>query len=186
MAKKAQHYVDNLAFLAALKDYRSACLKAKKAKHEAPQLPEYIGECFLKIATHLSHKPNFVNYTFRDDMVSDGIENCLTYVGNFDPSKSTNPFGYFTQIIYFAFVRRIQRERKHTYIKYKLIEQAQIDGGAHVQPEDGGTSTSNGDSMLKFDNVKDFITRFDEHTSARRERRRAAKQKNDATEDATA
>ena len=82
---------------------------------EKPRVSNYIGECFLKIANGLSHKPNFMNYTFKDDMVSDGIENCLQYIHNFNPDKSNNPFAYFTQIIYYAFIRRIQREKnKHT------------------------------------------------------------------------
>jgi hypothetical protein len=168
------NYVDNAKFLAALKEYRADVRKAKKAKKPAPQIPEYVGECFLKIATHLSSKPNFMNYTFRDDMISDGIENCLVYIHCFDPTKSSNPFGYFTQVIYFAFIRRIQREKKHTYIKYKLVEKAYIDGGAHVRGEHG--QNPQGDSnILKFDNVSDFINRYDDYTSKRAARRKQAK-----------
>ena len=87
-----------------------------------PPVPDYVGECFLKIANGLSFRPNFINYTYRDEMISDGIENCLQYVYNFDPNKSNNPFAYFTQIIYFAFIRRIQKEKKQTHIKHKIIE----------------------------------------------------------------
>ncbi len=133
-------------------------------------MSEYLGECFLRIATHLSYKPNFVNYTFRDDMISDGIENCLVYVHNFNPAKSKNPFGYFTQIIFYAFIRRIQREKKHTYIKYKLMEKQLIDGQSHdagVVPQDA--------TMLNFDNVQEFITRFDDFTIKRRDRRKLTK-----------
>ena len=96
---KKEHYVDNKAFLAAMIEYRKICNKAKKDKRDKPPVTDYIGECFLKIANHLSYRPNFINYTFRDDMISDGIENCLQYLDNFDPSKSNNPFAYFTQII---------------------------------------------------------------------------------------
>lgn len=174
MAKKPEHYVDNAAFLAALKEWRAACHTARKKKQDPPNIPEYIGECFLKIATHLSYKPNFAGYTFREDMISDGVENCLVYIHNFDPEKSNNPFGYFTQIIYFAFIRRIQREKKHTYIKYKLMEQQHLDGGAATPASDGTTAPADG-SMLNFDNVKDFIHRFDTYTSNRRERRKQAK-----------
>ena len=174
MAKKTEHYVDNAAFLAALREWRAACHKAATKHKESPPIPDYVGECFLKIATHLSYKPNFVNYTFRDDMISDGVENCLVYIHNFDPEKSSNPFGYFTQIIYYAFIRRIQREKKHTYIKYKLMEQQVIAGGAST-PAPDGTSTPADGAMLNFDNVKDFIHRFDSYTASRRERRRQAK-----------
>jgi hypothetical protein len=174
LAKTSTHYVDNARFLAEIKTYRAACAKAKRAKQPIPDLPEYIGKCFLDIATHLSYKPNFVAYTYREDMISDGIENCLVYFHNFDPDKSSNPFGYFTQIIYYAFIRRIQKERKHTYIKYKALEQAVIAGGAHTSVE-GGERIPADTTMLEFDNVKDFIRRFDDYTAVRKERRKAAK-----------
>jgi len=92
-----------------------------------PPVTNYIGECFLKIANHLSYRPNFINYTFRDDMISDGIENCLQYLDNFNPEKSNNPFAYFTQIIYYAFVRRIQKEKKQVTIKQKMIAEGNYD-----------------------------------------------------------
>ena len=119
--KKSEHYVNNADFLEAMKGYRKEVNKAIKEKKEKPPVGNYIGSCFLKIANHLSYRPNFINYTFRDDMISDGIENCLQYLDNFNPSKSKNPFAYFTQIIYFAFVRRIQKEKKQVTIKQKLI-----------------------------------------------------------------
>ena len=123
MAKRpTAHYVDNKRFLQAMKDWKEQCEEALQTGDEPPRVTNYIGECFLKIANGLSHKPNFMNYTFREDMVSDGIENCLQYIHNFNPSKSNNPFAYFTQIIYYAFIRRIQREKKQTHVKNKLIE----------------------------------------------------------------
>jgi hypothetical protein len=121
------HYVDNKKFLQALIDYRKLMDAANAAGEEIPRVPDYIGECFVKIATHLSYKSNFINYTFRDDMISDGIENCLTAAAKFDPSKSSNPFAYYTQIIYFAFIRRIQKEKKHQATKYKIIENLDLD-----------------------------------------------------------
>ena len=119
--KKTEHYVDNKLFLEAMKEYRKSCNKAKREKKNKPPVTDYIGSCFLKIANHLSYRPNFINYTFRDDMISDGIENCLQYLDNFNPAKSNNPFAYFTQIIYYAFIRRIQKEKKQIQIKSKLI-----------------------------------------------------------------
>jgi hypothetical protein len=129
--KKKQKYVDNKLFLEAMLDYRSKVIEWKKSSNSGdmntrPRVPNYIGECFLKIATHLSHKPNFINYTFRDEMICDGIENSLQYIDNFDPEKSRNPFAYFTQIIYYAFLRRIAKEKKLLYIKYKMTENANI------------------------------------------------------------
>ena len=125
--KKSEHYVDNKVFLQAMIEYKDRCEKAEKRKRKKPPVTNYIGECFLKIANHLSYRPNFINYTFRDDMISDGIENCLQYLDNFNPKKSNNPFAYFTQIIYYAFIRRIQKEKKQTNIKYRMIEQGNID-----------------------------------------------------------
>ena len=124
---KKEHYVNNKEFLEAMKLYRKSVNKAKREKRPKPPVTDYIGSCFLKIANHLSYRPNFINYTFRDDMISDGIENCLQYLDNFNPAKSSNPFAYFTQIIYYAFVRRIQKEKKQTSIKYKMIEDANLD-----------------------------------------------------------
>ena len=124
--KKSEHYVDNKVFLQAMIEYKDRCDKAEKRKRKKPPVTNYIGECFLKIANHLSYRPNFINYTFRDDMISDGIENCLQYLDNFNPKKSNNPFAYFTQIIYYAFIRRIQKEKKQTHVKHKIIEKSMM------------------------------------------------------------
>ena len=94
-----KHYVNNADFLTALIKYRDDCKVAKENNETEPKIPDYIGECFLKIAEHLSRKPNFISYTYRDEMISDGVENCIQYFRNFDPDKSKNPFAYFTQII---------------------------------------------------------------------------------------
>ncbi len=116
------HYVNNADFLAAIKEYKQKVLEAEESGAEKPQVSNYIGECILKIATHLSYKPNFINYSYKDDMILDGIENCIQYIDNFDPTKSSNPFAYFTQIIFYAFLRRIAKEKKQSYIKNKLIK----------------------------------------------------------------
>jgi len=125
--KKTENYVNNKEFLDALVIYKMDCAKAEAAGEPLPRIPNYIGECFHKIATHLSYKPNFVNYMFRDDMISDGVENCVMYIKNFDPQKSTNPFAYFTQMIYFAFLRRISKEKKQLEIKSKILERSGYD-----------------------------------------------------------
>ena len=138
MAKRkstAAHYVDNKVFLQAMKEWKEQCEEAEQTGEEKPRVSNYIGECFLKIATHLSYRPNFINYTYREEMISDGIENCLQYLDNFNPAKSNNPFAYFTQIIYYAFVRRIQKEKKQVTIKHKLIMDANYDD-VSLQPGD--------------------------------------------------
>ena len=125
--KKPEHYVNNKEFLLAMTEYKRLVNESAKNNQPKPPVTNYIGECFLKIANHLSYRPNFINYTFRDDMISDGIENCLQYLDNFNPEKSNNPFAYFTQIIYYAFVRRIQKEKKQVVIKQKMIADSNYD-----------------------------------------------------------
>jgi hypothetical protein len=144
--KKKEHYVNNKDFLDALVQYRIHVQEAKDQGKPKPRVPEYVGECFLKIATHLSYRPNFVNYMFKDDMICDGIENCLQYIDNFNPAKSTNPFAYFTQIIYFAFLRRIQREKKQLDIKTRILEKSGFDEVFSVD-EGSGLSTSDLNSI---------------------------------------
>ena len=121
---KSEHYVNNKEFLNALIKYQEDIEIARLQDKHKPVIPRYIGECFLKIANHLSFKPNFVNYMFKEDMISDGIENCVQYIHNFNPEKSRNPFAYFTQIIHYAFLRRIQREKRQLEIKNKIIEKS--------------------------------------------------------------
>ncbi len=125
--KKSEHYVNNKELLEALIVHRKRVETAKQNNLPKPPITNYLGECFLKIATHLSYKPNFVNYMFREDMISDGVENCVQYIHNFDPEKSKNPFAYFTQIIHYAFLRRIQKEKKQLDIKTKIIERSGYD-----------------------------------------------------------
>ena len=120
------HYVDNAVFLEAMIEYKKQYYISKNNDEELPIISEYLGSVFLKIAQRLSFRPNFINYAFKDDMISDGIENCLHYIHNFNPEKSTNPFAYFTQIIYYAFIRRIQKEKKQLYIKFKSMQNYEI------------------------------------------------------------
>jgi len=157
MSKK--HYVNNADFLTALMDYRSECDMAKKSGKPDPKIPDYIGECFLKIAEHLSRKPNFISYSFRDEMICDGIENCLMYFRNFDPDKSKNPFAYFTQIIYYAFLRRIMKEKKQLYVKYKATQQFGILDENEVYEDEHG----NIKQFELYDNISEFIETFEEN-----------------------
>ena len=120
--KKKEHYVDNKKFLAELIIYRQQITEAEEAGDPKPRVSNYIGECFLKIATHLSYRPNFINYMYREDMIGDGIENCIQYIHNFDPEKSKNPFAYFTHIVYYAYLRRIAKEKRQQSIREKILE----------------------------------------------------------------
>ena len=128
MAKNSDHYIDNKLFYSEMIEWKNQVKSAEETDDPKPPVTEYIGQCFLLIAERLSTRPNFVNYPFREEMVGDAIENCLMYAGNFDPDKSKNPFAYLTQITYYAFLRRIQREKKQDHIKYKLMEAADAKG----------------------------------------------------------
>ena len=124
--KKPIHYVDNKELLKAMVAFRDDVIASRAAEKPKPRIPSYVGECIMKISTHLAFRPNFSKYPFREDMISDGIENCLQYIENFDPAKSENPFAYFTQIIYFAFIRRIQKEKKYLYSKHAATQMAEL------------------------------------------------------------
>ena len=149
--KRSEHYVNNKEFLAALIRYREDREIAEIQGKPRPVIPRYIGECFLKIANHLSFKPNFVNYMFKEDMISDGIENCVQYIHNFNPEKSQNPFAYFTQIIHYAFLRRIQREKRQLEIKNKIIERS---GYSEVFDDN---NTHDGSNYSDYNSIKDNV-----------------------------
>lgn len=176
---EASHYVDNKKFLAALIDYKKSIDAAKSNGLPIPQVPRYIGECFIKIATHLSYKSNFINYTFKDDMISDGIENCLTAASKFDPEKSSNPFAYYTQIIYFAFIRRIQKEKKHQATKYKIIENLDMD--AIIQNGDDSEASRQLIDYLKkqLDNIDPERRETPAQTKTRKRKAASAELDND-------
>jgi|TARA_B100000900_G_scaffold255423_1_gene217639 hypothetical protein len=163
--KRSEHYVNNKEFLAAIIEYKRQVREAAEKEFPGitdqelktwkspnkPRITNYLGECFLKIATHLSYKPNFVNYMFKDDMVCDGIENCIQYINNFNPEKSQNPFAYFTQIIHYAFLRRIQREKKQMEIKNKILERSGFD---EVFVDN---NTLDGNNYSNYNSIKDNV-----------------------------
>ena len=145
--KQKPHYVDNKKFLQAMVEWRETWPNELKETIKPP-VSNYVGECFLKIATHLSYRPNFINYTYRDEMISDGIENCLQYVKNFNPEKSSNPFAYFTQIIYYAFLRRIQKEKKQTHVRNKIIEKSNYVSFTTMEGDDNAYTVSGFDPIV--------------------------------------
>ena len=148
--KKSEHYVNNKDFYQALVEYNKKIEEAKAQGLPKPRITNYLGDCFLRIANHLAYKPNFVNYMFKDDMICDGIENCVQYIHNFDIER-TNPFAYFTQIVYYAFLRRIAKEKKQLEIKSKIIERCGYD---EVFTAD---VSSIGESYSDMNGIKDGI-----------------------------
>ena len=184
MAKKKTHYVDNEKFFAEIVEYKKKCKIAAKEGKEKPMLSEYIGKCIYLIAENLAHKPRFMNYSFVDEMKSDAIENCLMYFDNFDSDKYNNPFAYFTQIIYYAFHRRINKEERNRYIMYKKFQESVLETNT-MTPLDGyvvdnkslllDSSDNHVMSTQMYDNINDFIDRFEKREVEKKEKRKLAK-----------
>ena len=172
---KSEHYVDNKKLYEEMKNYLDAVKEGEESDGDKPRIPEYIGECLLKISTRLSTKPNFINYTYRDEMISDGIENCVNYIGNFNPEKSNNPFAYFTQIIYYAFLRRIQREKKQLYIKHKSLERSVIYD--ELASTDGNPEQGDQGAYVNLDTpyMTDFVENFERKEAEKKEARKKKK-----------
>jgi hypothetical protein len=172
--KVTVHYVDNKKFYEEIVKYRERVEKALAEGKEEPRLPEYIGECIWKMANKLSTMPRFINYSFREEMVSDGIENCIMYFKDFDPNKTQNPFAYFTQVIYYAFLRRINKEEKNRYIIYKNFQETIINNGS------AGLLTDSDDNHLipnqTYDNINDFMHRFEVKEQVKKDKRREKKE----------
>ena len=165
-AKKKPHYVNNKEFYERMIEYKASVLEAAEAGKDRPPVTPYIGSCIMKIAVRLSHKPNFINYTFREEMIGDGVENCVQYIDNFNGEKSKNPFAYFTQIIYYAFLRRIQKEKKHLYTKYKLTERANIFDMTSDKQSHDKFSVYNDDIKMNDwskEYVSNFVSDFEEN-----------------------
>ena len=176
--KKTIHYVDNAKFLEEMIEYKRQYHISKENDEELPIISEYLGSVFLKIAQRLSFRPNFINYAFKDDMISDGIENCLHYIHNFNPEKSTNPFAYFTQIIYYAFIRRIQKEKKQLYIKFKSMQNYEINSTYDGSANEGDNVDLAGDYKNS-----DFRVMVDEFvdTFEKSKKKKAVKKKSEPT-----
>lgn len=172
--KNKVHYVDNVKFYNEIVKYKQRVAEAEAAGTKLPRIPEYLGECIYKMAYGLASKPCFMNYSYRDEMISDGIENCITYFHVFDPNKTQNPFAYFTQVIYFAFLRRINKEEKNRYIIYKNFQETIINNGH------SGLLTDSDDNHLipttLYDNINDFMGRFEKKEQIKKEKRKATKE----------
>ena len=172
------HYINNKEFLNALIEYQADIKKCKKAGKSKPYVTDYIAMCFLQIAQRLSYRPNFINYTYKDDMISDGLENCLAYMHNFNPNKSKNPFAYFTQIIYYAFLRRIQKEKKQQYIKYKVFTDHQ--SGLEEEPNKLSNDFINEKGSADYHiHIKEFIDDMERKEKEKKQKREMKKAERD-------
>jgi len=165
MAKrKSIHYVNNKEFSQAVVDYCTIVKSAKEKEESLPIVPDYIAQCFLKIAEGLSHKSNFIRYTYREEMVMDAVENCLKAIENYNIEAATrsgnpNAFAYFTQISWYAFLRRIAKEKKQQEIKLKYLSQSGIEQYVYGDVDD---KAANNAVQLFVDQLKDRIDKVKE------------------------
>ena len=180
--KKSIHYVNNKEFSLAVVDYCKNLQEAKENNVEnLPLVPNYIASCFLKIAEGLSHKSNFIRYTYREEMVMDAVENCLKAIENYNIEAATrsgnpNAFAYFTQISWYAFLRRIAKEKKQQDVKLKYLSQSGIE--KYVYNDVGDTAAANvmnkflGQLKERIDKVKEKDTIFKSYLKEDKARRK--------------
>jgi hypothetical protein len=168
-----QHYVNNAQFFQAIVEYKRLVKDSVEKGLDKPRISDYIGECLYKIANKLSTKPCFIGYSFRDEMISDGVENCIVYFDDYDPLKSQNPFAYFTQIIFYAFLRRIGKEEKNRYIIYKNFQDTMTnnDISLFIDSEDKHMI-----STQVYDNINDFMDKYERKENIKKEKRRNSKE----------
>jgi len=168
--KPSKNYINNKEFYDAIVEYRKKIKEAEDNGKEPPRMPEYIGECIYKIATRLAMKPNFTGYSYKDEMISDSIENCILYFKYFDPNKTQNPFAYFTQVIYYSFLRRLEKEKKNRYITYKYFQETMTfayGSNLMVDSEDNPLVSS-----AMYDNINTFMDTFEKNEERKKEKRK--------------
>ena len=163
-AKQNEHYVNNKEFTAAVAEFNEKCKLAESKGKTPPQMSNYIGECIYKIATRLSTRPNFINYTYRDEMICDAIENCIQYIGNFNVEKSNNAFAYITQICYYAFLRRIQKEKKQVFIKQQMTADITAQTFDTIDGDTTGMTNTNVEWMQENMNPVEYEPRKSKRT----------------------
>lgn len=161
--REKPHYVNNREFSFAVVDYVKSVKLAEGEDKEPPKVTDYIATCFLKISEGLSHKSNFIRYTYREEMVMDAVENCLKAIHNYNIEAATrtgnpNAFAYFTQISYYAFLRRIAKEKKQQDVKFKYIESAAIEEFMHYDA--GSMSDNHGVERMFVDQLRDRIDKI--------------------------
>jgi hypothetical protein len=171
--KAPRNYINNQEFYDAIVEYRKQIKEAEEAGKTPPRMPEYIGECIYKIATRLAMKPNFTGYSYKDEMIADSIENCILYFKYFDPDKTKNPFAYFTQVIFYSFLRRLEKEKKNRYITYKYFQETMTfayGSNLLVDSEDNPLISS-----AMYDNINTFMDSFEKNEAAKKEKRKQQK-----------
>jgi len=171
--KRSAHYVNNAEFSQAVVDYVTKVNEAKANNKELPKVPDYVAQCFLSIAEGLSHKSNFIRYTYREEMVMDAVENCLKAINNYDIEAATrtgrpNAFAYFTQITWYAFLRRIAKEKKQQDIKMKYLTSSGIENFIHEEMGMGDEASRQAIESF-VDTLKERIDKVKEQDTAVRD-----------------
>lgn len=174
MAKTRINYVDNKKFYEAIVEHKKKSKENTALGLAAPQLSNYIGDCISKIAHNFSNSPKFIRYSFREEMVSDAIENCIQYFDSFDPDRFNNPFAYFSQISYNAFIRKINKEEKERYTKYKYFQETIL----HTDQVDDLVDDDNNHLIptMMYDNINEFMKAFEEKEEKKKQKRKELKQ----------
>jgi len=189
--KEKPHYVNNREFSESVVAYCTRVRKAKEEDTPVPIVPDYIAQCFLRIAEGLSHKANFVRYTYREEMVMDAVENCLKAIGNYNLETATrtgrpNAFAYFTQISWFAFLRRIAKEKRQQDVKMKYLEKSGIENFVDLDLADaaaGHVIESFVDSLRdRIDKVKQTDQVFDNIYKEEKKKKRTKQADSDLSE----
>lgn len=175
---KKPHYINNKDFSLAVVEYVTKCNEAKLQEKPVPTVTNYIAECFLKISEGLSRRPNFVRYTYREEMVMDAVENCLRAINNYKIETATrtgkpNAFSYFTQICYFAFIRRIAKEKRQQDIKFKFIEKMGIEDFTQMGMDESGAA----ETMAYVDTLRQRISQVRSNDAAIKEFKKIEKEK---------
>ena len=163
MAKN--NYVDNEKFLEEITKYRIKCLAAKEAEEEKPMMNDFLGKTILDLATNLAYNRRFINYTFREDMISNAIYDCVRYAHNFNPEKTKNPFGYFTQISWYAFLRTIKKHKHDLYVKYKVMNNKELHNELHdvMEDDDRAYLVDNGYNAESMQKIGNFIREYEDN-----------------------
>lgn len=174
---KEKNYISNQKMYNELVKYYDKIAEAEKEEIEEPPIPEYLGECFLLIAENLAKKPNFSSYTFKEDMIQDGVLTCVANITKFDPDRTNNPFSYFTQAIFYSFLQRIAKEKKQEYVKYKSIEKKYFseEMGVTNELDKGSFKTSDNNNLEVFDNYLEFIEDYEDKFLPKKSRERKRK-----------
>lgn len=187
MTRKKKNYINNADFYVAIINYQDLCAEALSKGKPKPPIPPYIAECFYKVATNFTNNPRFRNkfaMYHQDEMISDALLQCVEYLDRFDRNVGANPFAYFTQFCNNAFVARLDKEKKHLYIKLSGAMMVEDTGVTKDTNENDEQSNDESQDLLSYENYRDFIKDFEKkHNITHGKKKRKKKTENTLWED---